>query len=159
MFDIAKKIIQSTTHKFGFDIVKTPPPDAVLENDERFKRIHERCKGYTMTSKHRIYALYKSVEYIVQSNIPGDFVECGVWKGGSAMTIALTLRELNDQSRKIYLYDTFGGMAKPTSDDCRVIDKNIHAISLWQKGQKENHNEWCFASLAEVQENMFSTGY
>ena len=34
-----------------------------------------------MTSKERMYALYKSVEYIIKNNIPGDFVECGVWRG------------------------------------------------------------------------------
>ncbi len=34
-----------------------------------------------MTSKERMYALYKSVEYIVNAKISGDFVECGVWKG------------------------------------------------------------------------------
>lgn len=159
MFEIAKKIIQKTTNKFGFDIIKLPEPDVILEKDEKFNRIYQRCKNYTMTSKHRIYALYKAVEYVVQANIPGDFVECGVWKGGSAMTIALTLLELNEPNRQIYLYDTFGGMAKPTSDDCRVIDKNVQALSMWQKGQKETHNEWCFASLPEVRENMLSTGY
>ena len=33
----------------------------------------------------------KSVEYILKHNIPGDIVECGVWKGGSMMAVARTL--------------------------------------------------------------------
>jgi hypothetical protein len=32
-----------------------------------------------MTSKEKIFALRKAVEYVINSKLPGDFVECGVW--------------------------------------------------------------------------------
>ena len=42
------------------------------------------------------YFIYNSVIHVV-NNIKGDIVECGVWKGGSIMTIALTLIKKKNQ--------------------------------------------------------------
>ena len=42
-------------------------------------------------SKKRIFYLHHSINYIVKNKIIGDIVECGVWKGGSVMTIAYSL--------------------------------------------------------------------
>ena len=50
-------------------------------------------------------------------HVPGDFVECGVWKGGSAMMMALALQHFGISDRKIYLYDTYEGMTEPTAED------------------------------------------
>ncbi|MGB9853033.1 MAG: TylF/MycF/NovP-related O-methyltransferase [Candidatus Kapaibacteriota bacterium] len=106
-----------------------------------------------------MYALYNAVEYIVKSGITGDFVECGVWKGGSTMLMALTLLKMKETNRKIYLYDTFEGMTQPTELDYEVSNNNARAIDVWQKYQKNDFNEWCFASLPEVKNNMKLTGY
>ena len=52
-----------------------------------------------MTSKERMYALYKSVEYIIKI-IFQEILECGVWRGGSTMLIAYSLLEFNVNNRK-----------------------------------------------------------
>jgi hypothetical protein len=124
----------------------------MAQPDERFLRIYNKCKRFTMTSNERMQALHKSVVGIVNSKIPGDLVECGVWKGGSAMLMALTLLELNETSRKIYLYDTFTGMPTPTDDDYRVGDRSALAKNQWRK-------DWCFSPLSEVKKNMALTRY
>jgi hypothetical protein len=126
-------------------------------NDE-FRKLYGKCKFYTMTSIERMYALYQAVKYVVDLKIAGDFVECGVYKGGSAMLIAYTLLELRENYRKIYLYDTFTGMSKPTEKDRRFLDKT-YAIDKWEKVQKKDYVDWAFASLDEVKENMFLTKY
>jgi hypothetical protein len=58
-----------------------------------------------------------AVEYIIRCNIPGDIVECGVWKGGSMMAAALTLLRCGDTQRELHLFDTFEGMSAPTEVD------------------------------------------
>ena len=58
--------------------------------------LFERVSPYTQTSLERVVALADAVEYVVRRDLPGDFVECGVWRGGSAMTIALTLSAARD---------------------------------------------------------------
>ena len=73
-------------------------------------RIYEVCDPFTMTSIERMYGLYRAVRYVVDQDIPGDIVECGVWMGGSAMVAAMTLDLVGDTSRGLHLYDTFEGM-------------------------------------------------
>jgi len=157
MLSVPKKIIQKSANLFGYRI--TINSDSVIDKDEKFIRIYNKCKKYTMTSKERMYALYKAVEYIINAKIHGDFVECGVWRGGSAMLIAYTLLELNTTNRKIYLYDTFKGMTEPREDDYSVSNKDIRAINKWKKEQKKDYNKWCYASLSEVKNNMALTRY
>lgn len=139
----------------GYKITKSVKLDPVIDKDVRFKRIYAKCKDKTMTSIERMYALYTSVEYIIKNNIEGDFVECGVWKGGSTMLIAYTLVELGVTDRKIYLYDTFTGMTKPTEYDYKVSNKNKVAMDKWD----DNNSTWCYSPVEEVRDNMLSTKY
>ena len=92
-----------------------------------------RIKPFTMTTDERIYMLIKSVEYIIARNIPGDFVECGVWRGGSVMAIAQTLKNLGVTNRKIWLYDTFDGMTEPSESDLDWSGKIAKDVLLKQK--------------------------
>ena len=34
-----------------------------------------------MTSIERMYALYTATRYVIDNEVPGHFVECGVWRG------------------------------------------------------------------------------
>ncbi len=125
-----------------------------METD--FFDLYKRCMDFTMLSVERLYALYKATEYISKSNLPGDVVECGTWKGGSAMMIALSLLRHN-YLKKIYLYDTFAGMSKPTKKDISLSGKI--AIDKWKKLGDKTVNTWCYSPLDEVKHNLYSTGY
>jgi hypothetical protein len=132
--------------------------DADILKETAFVEIYEKCKPFTMVSFEKSFALYKAVQYIVRNNIEGDFVECGVWKGGQAMLIAYTLMQEKDTTKKIYLYDTYKGMTKPEGIDVHVGNKE-KAITKWGLQQQSEHNDWCFAPLAEVQANTALTKY
>ena len=144
---------------FGYKIVSALNPeiqDKII--DDEFGTIYQKCRNFTMTSKERMYALYKAVEYVVNAKILGDFVECGVWKGGSAMVIAYTLIQMEEKDRRIFLYDTYLGMEEPTEAD-RSISDDTPAIEQWKKRRNRSQSNWCFASLSDVRNNMLSTGY
>ena len=51
---------------------------------------YERVKRFTMTTPERVAALCDAVRYVDANGIPGAIVECGVYRGGSAMAAALT---------------------------------------------------------------------
>ena len=130
--------------------------------EPEFLEIYKQCKGTTMTSIERMYALYCSVNHIVRNQIPGAFVECGVWRGGSAMLCALTLLARGDNSRELFLYDTYAGMTEPTDVDRELgpfgrPDRKAHR--RWAKSQEGGVNAWCYASLEDVTENLSQTGY
>jgi len=154
-----KSLVHKSVNKTGYKITKIHDADPIIDSDQTFLRIYQECKSKTMTSKERMYALHESVKYIINNAIPGAFVECGVWRGGSSMMIARTLLEMGVSDREIYLFDTFEGMTEPTDSDTKVDDESFSVSGFWNKNQKEEHNDWCYASLSEVQENMVSTNY
>ena len=123
-----------------------------------FIKLYEKARPYTLTSVECMYALYNSVKFVHAAKIEGDFVECGVWRGGSAMMIALTLVALGDTSRKIYLYDTYAGMTKPGDMDVRSRD-GMEQVSRWHAFENDEHNDWAYAPLEEVRRNMATTEY
>jgi hypothetical protein len=116
------------------------------------------CIPYTMTSVQRLYATLSSVKYIVNNNIEGDIVECGVWRGGNSMVIAKTLYNLDNTNRNIFLFDTFEGMTLPTDEDVDISGRM--ALTLLNSCDKKmGNNIWCLSFFDDVQFNIFSTGY
>lgn len=119
--------------------------------------IYRRIEPFTMTRPPRVYALIEAVKYVVAQNIEGDFVECGVWKGGSVMAMALTLQMLQAE-RDIHLFDTFEGMSAPTEEDWNA--KEGAAAEKFARTRREDGGaDWCRSEIDEVRRNVLSTGY
>jgi cephalosporin hydroxylase len=106
-----------------------------------------------------MYALYKAVEHVVQTRVQGDFVECGVWRGGSVMMMALAARHFGDTQRSIWLYDTFSGMTAPSSADIQAITGQSAQDVLNANEKNETNPFWAVASLDVVTANLHRTGY
>lgn len=146
--------IKGIFNKFGYTLQKD---DSALKYAE-MQDVYAACKPFTMTSAERMYALYKAVEYVAKHQIPGDFVECGVWKGGSSMLMAKTLMKFGLQNRTLWLYDTYEGMSAPTENDTDI--QGTKADELLKNASKADQaSVWCYSSLDEVKANLISTGY
>lgn len=128
-----------------------------MEEDEI--DIIKKAKNYTMTSPERMLSLIRTVKYVIKNNIEGDFVECGVWRGGSMMITALVLMNMKITNRKILLFDTFEGMSPPTNNDVDYKGDLANANYLKNIDADKNLNNWCYSSLDDVKANLFSTGY
>jgi O-methyltransferase len=155
-----KKQLLKLIEKFGYSVTKfKKQEDLFIDIEENeFWEIYHLCSPYTMTSVERMYSLYCSIDYILSNNIEGDFVECGVWRGGSAMLIAKMLFNRNIDDRKIYLYDTFEGMTEPTNSDLKYNGED--ATTLFEKIIDDNGKPaWCVANLKDVKNNMKLTKY
>ena len=106
--------------------------------------------NYTMLGVERLYAALSAVRYTIENNIEGDFVECGVWRGGCSLAMAMYARHLGS-NKKVYLLDTFAGMTSPGINDKETGSKNNDKLMReYQKGQKDGYNEMSFASLDDV---------
>ena len=145
----ARDIVFSTKHRVSLE--DYPVPD--IDRDPVFTRIFEEAREYTMTGKEAMFALYEAVRYVCSRKIPGDFVECGVWRGGSALVAALTMRELGDL-RPLHLYDTFEGMTPPTSAD--VDYEGGRAADYID--QYADETGWCYAGEDDVRHVFGSRG-
>lgn len=132
---------------------KSLPAD--ISDDE--SSILKAVAPFTMTSIERQLALCRCLRYITENAIAGDFVECGVWKGGSAMIAGFHFKE-SCEDRCIWLYDNFLGM--PPSDDDKDFDLNGQLANIQRKQHEETATGgWCQALAKEVSFNMQSTGY
>jgi len=121
-------------------------------------RIYRAVEGLTMTSPERVLSTIEAIKYVVRHEIEGAIVECGVWKGGSVMAMALTLNELGDNERDIYLYDTFSGMSAPTDVDISYKGANAQE-EFSEKKISADSSDWCLSPIEEVKSNVYSTGY
>jgi O-methyltransferase len=122
-----------------------------LDFDHEFWPMYEKAKPYTMTSPEKMYDLYKSMEFICKHNLPGQIVECGVWRGGSMMLAAQVLRHHNSQ-KIIYMFDTFKGMPLPDAEkDLDLLDNP--AIDRFREHWADG------GPLLAVKENMQLIGY
>ena len=152
---LARKILR----KFGYELVKLKesshlPVDFVQEVIEVIRLV----RPYTMTSVERIAALVDAVNYVEKAKIPGSIVECGVWRGGSMMAIAYTLKRLGACNRDLYLFDTFEGMTKPTDVD--VSHAGQPASIEFNEARTSNEGPgMCHASIEDVRSNLLATGY
>jgi hypothetical protein len=120
----------------------------------------QAVRPHTMTSPERVISLIRAVEHITRQAIPGDIVECGVWRGGSMMAAARTLLRLGDTARTLHLFDTFEGMPPPTDIDRTTADGALAADLLAAEAQdRETSVNWAVAGLDLVRANLGSVGY
>ena len=116
-------------------------PDPVLATTTpEDLRIIERATPFTMTGHDRLQALIDAVRYVVVNDVPGDFAECGVWRGGSVVAMIHTLQDLGVHDRDIHLYDTFEGMTEPTGHDVSALDPPAQAT--WEAAQAHGGRAW-----------------
>jgi hypothetical protein len=137
-----------------------PPEEYLIDLEEEFLTLWERVRPWTMTSVERAYGLWQAAVRIAETGLPGDLGECGVWKGGSCMLMALTLLSRGAEERKLWLFDTFAGMPEPGPED--VIAWNNLPVEERNRRERDRGRVpfagWDIPA-EEVRENLLSTGY
>jgi O-methyltransferase len=104
-----------------------------VDQKDRQIRLYEGVKDFTMLPYHRLMMLHDSVAALLREGVGGDFVQCGVWNGGSAAVIANALG--SDSTRSLWLLDSFAGMPSPSSIDVDPLQRGGQ-IGLY-KGTEE----------------------
>lgn len=130
-------------------------PDISPEDMQALRAVDE----FTMTSIERRYHLLQAVRYLAKHEIPGAFVECGVWRGGSMMLMARALKACGDENRDLYLYDTFEGMPPPANFDHDFSGQSALSRLEAEENSKTASRTWAIASLGEVKQQMGGLGY
>jgi O-methyltransferase len=162
----SRPVVYSTRH--AAEIEDHPIDD--IDSDPLFSEAFALSRQYTMTSKEVMYALYQAVRYVHDRGIPGDFVECGVWRGGSSLLAATTFLQLEAaqpmrapgflrrlrpaQDRRFWLYDTYEGMTVPTAED---VDLTGGSASDYIERYSDD-GKWCYADLADVRNTLLGNG-
>src|SRR5260370_21089478 len=78
---------------------------------DEFRRIYEEITPYTLASPDRCHILVSCARQALA--IPGDFIECGVYRGRTATLLQRVIEGSRDP--KLLLFDTFEGITQNRS--------------------------------------------
>lgn len=77
--------------------------------------------AHSMAGNKRMLNIQTLADQVIANNILGDFVETGVWRGGSCIFMAAILKSYGITDRKIWACDSFAGLPQP--DEAYPADK------------------------------------
>jgi O-methyltransferase len=163
--DLRQAVNKGLRAATGYQIAKVRPAPARAARkrkplrryyDDEARPIITDVKPWTMTSYERLFGLIVAVRYIADHVIPGDMVECGVWRGGSMQAVARTLLARDVADRELHLFDTFAGMPAPSAVDRRI--GGASAEELLRSGPRPGLIR-AIADLDDVRAGMARTNY
>jgi hypothetical protein len=150
-----KKLVGGGLKRFGYEIVNIksrgrPNPPELSESDLALvAEVLER--KLTMGSFLRLVNTLKACRYVVENDIPGDFVECGVWRGGHSILAKKIFQNMGSKKR-VLMFDTFEGMVEPTDEDV-ATGTGQPAMSRYASTLVGGRSDWCHSPLDDVWEN------
>ncbi|KMP34882.1 TylF/MycF family methyltransferase [Bacillus albus] len=84
----------------------------VLNNERQGGKDWPRA-AHSMVGRKRMNQLQEAMETVVRENIEGDFIETGVWRGGSCIFMNGFLQANNIKDRTVWVADSFEGLPAP----------------------------------------------
>ena len=110
----------------------------------------DRSNGYdwpaqadTMIGINRLSNIEWCMLEALRDNIPGDFIETGVWRGGATIFMRAVLKEYGITDRCVWLADSFAGLPQPDAERYPADKGNyLHGLKILT------------ASLEEVKRNF-----
>jgi O-methyltransferase len=77
----------------------------------------DKVRPYSMVGEKELAHHGGLVKRVLAEGIAGDFVECGVWRGGASFLVADILRQAGLDDRQVWLFDSFEGHRPPEERD------------------------------------------
>ena len=142
--DLLKKVLTNTLY-----VVE---PDADQQDELRYVHgfINHYIKGpaVSMLPLARFDNLQSCIADVVTADIPGDFIETGVWRGGATIFMRGMLKALGITDRIVWAADFFVGLPEPDANKF-PIEAKTHQGSVMTKV----YNHFA-ADLDEVRSNF-----
>ena len=152
MKSLFKLIFNKFINSMGYEVINKN--QKIIELSKTDEKLINLVSNYSMTPKIRIFNLLQSLRHLKYNKIPGDYVECGVWKGGNIILFKKFIENEDPKSnKKIFAFDTFEGMTSPDENDFDLLNKT-KAKNLLKKDRKKKTNDWGFCSIEDVKINL-----
>ncbi len=82
----------------------------------------------TMIGTLRMRNLRQLCESAIANNIPGDFIETGVWRGGACIYMRAILDAHDDTVRRVFVADSFNGLPPPADTYAADTGDRFHEL-------------------------------
>ena len=103
-------------------------------------------QAHSMIGFKRMRSLRLMCEEVLRRDIPGDFIETGVWRGGACIMMRAVLKAYNVTNRRIFVCDSFEGLPAPNAVDYPVdagdILSSYDALKVSQETVEANFNQY-----------------
>jgi SAM-dependent methyltransferase len=97
--------------------LKTRRQSAIWVQERDLPPLLRKVRPFTMVAEESLIELARQVRAVILQGIAGDFVECGVWRGGASFLMADILRQAGVCDRRVWLFDSFEGIPPPEEID------------------------------------------
>ncbi len=101
--------------------------------------------SHTMMGRLRLNSLHECLDDLIARDIPGDLMECGVWRGGGCILMAGWMRARGQTDRKLLIADSFDGLPSPSheKDENLVLTKDRYPqLAVSERTVRENFSAY-----------------
>ena len=95
--------------------------------DHDFRSVYEAVQMHTVSSADRCWVLYSVARQC--ASLTGEWWECGVYKGGTALLLG-TIRDRLAPQIQLRLFDSFKGMPRTHEDKDVHVEGDFHDTSI-----------------------------
>jgi hypothetical protein len=144
-----KNLVNNVLGVLGLEVIRLVRhvPKFPVESSEEDIRLLEDCLPYSMTNPIRMWALLTAIKHVEKNQIAGDFVECGVWKGGC---LALMMKaQAGPSTRTVFGFDTFSGMTDPGIHDVDIFSGQVSLEDI-----EKYENKYSYPGKLVVEKNL-----
>jgi hypothetical protein len=122
----------------GVIILQTTDADGTIRQAHELRNVTEL--SHTMIGRKRLENVQFCVETVLEDNIEGDFIETGVWRGGTCIFMQGILMAYGATDRTVWVADSFEGVPPPTWPEDEGLDLSskvlpVLAVSLDEVGE------------------------
>ena len=96
------------------------PFDETCDKQARLEGRDWPLDAETMVGPHRLDNVEQCVRDVITSGVPGDFIETGVWRGGTCIFMRALLKAYGVTDHMVWVADSFQGL--PRAEPHRVTD-------------------------------------
>ena len=123
----------------GYVMCKPVPFDPV----SRTNGTDWQAGAETMVGLKRLNNIQQCVEQLLADGIEGDFIETGVWRGGSCILMRGILKAYGITDRKVWLADSFAGLPKSThKEDLHWDFERYHQLAVSVDQVRDNFRKY-----------------
>lgn len=118
VYDITKKVLATR----DLEIVTHVPFDPKL----RENGLDWPTNAETMVGLKRLNNLQYCLVESIKDKIPGDFIETGVWRGGSCIFARAVFEAFGQSDRNVWVADSFRGLPPAEADRIEDVEDALH---------------------------------
>ena len=148
-----KSIIKKILSLFNLRLSKISAPTLPIETDKQIIKFINISSKFSMTGHQRMHLLSQAILNVKLKNLDGDFVECGVWRGGNILLYKL-LNDFYGLNKTIFAYDTFEGMTAAEDVDIDLDGNSANKQLLKNKKSENLDNIHAFSTINSVKKNI-----